>query len=117
MKKIVIVDDSPEDREWLSGLVEKVGGYEVKSFEKMAPALEYLTENKVSVILLDFRLDTEMGIVYSGAIRSRSPNARIVIVTGQEFPGLSSICSVFGAGFLTKQEMTVEKLKEAISFA
>lgn len=117
MSKIVIIDDSPEDREWLTGLVEQIGGYEVTSFAKMDPALEYLSENNVSVILLDFRLDAEMGIVYAGAIRSRAPNTRIIIVTGQEFPGLSSICSVFGAGFLTKQELTADRLRVAISFA
>lgn len=113
----LIIDDNAEDREWLSDLATDCGAKQVDSFDKLEPALSQVEKTGADVILLDFRLDDQDGLSFFPGFRARAPQAKIVLVTGNEFRGLEDLCARFGVGFLSKSEAAADKLIAAIAEA
>jgi DNA-binding NtrC family response regulator len=115
MSRVVIIDDSPEDREWLTYLSEQIGATEVTTFDSAKPAIKHIFENGADIVLLDYRLNHELGMIHIGAIQARAPDARLILVTGQAFMGLDKLVAKFGVEFLSKDELSLPTFRDAVN--
>ena len=114
MMSAAIIDDNPDDREWLRDLCEQLGITRVTDFEDGPSAIQFLTEKHVNYILLDNILHAERGLSFVPQIRVRSPNAKIVLVTGASTSGVEVICRTFKISCLQKGDLTPETLEAAL---
>jgi CheY-like chemotaxis protein len=88
MKKgrVLVVDDLPDWRITLSGLLEDKGFY-VKSASTLSEALHYLEEEHFHVAVLDVRLDetnedNRDGLWLMHRIKKRAPSTAVIVLTG-----------------------------------
>ena len=85
-QKILVVDDLPDWRATLSGLL-KDAGYDVQIADSSAAALGLLETNHFELAVLDIRLDdsdednTE-GLDLAAEIKQHWPATRVVMITG-----------------------------------
>jgi CheY-like chemotaxis protein len=88
--KILVVDDLPDWRATLSGLLVDEG-YNVQVADSSARALRLLETSRFDLAVLDMRLDesdednTE-GLDLAAEIRQRWPAVKVVIITGYGTP-------------------------------
>ena len=81
-------------------------------------ALDALKTLDYQVCLLDYRLDNENGIEVLKAIRKLNNEIPVLIITGEEGPGIDFEGMKAGAtDFLHKSELTPSKLERAIRYA
>jgi predicted HTH transcriptional regulator len=124
--KILLVEDLPDVRITLSGLISDEG-YEVRSASNKFDALKLLEAERFHVAVLDVRLDAtdqdnKDGLLLMHEIKEKSPNTAIIILTGYADinmvrealqPDREGVTPAFG--FLEKTE--IEKLPEYIDRA
>ncbi|MEM9341803.1 MAG: response regulator [Pseudomonadota bacterium] len=110
MTKLIIIDDSPEDREWLTGLAQQAGWTDISAFDRAAPALDLLGSSEDVMVLMDYNLEGRVGIVDLGAIFSENPKARAVLLSGQESSSIKQIAAMLELPFLSKGDLKVEDL-------
>ena len=80
-KKILIVDDDPEDLETMKSVLEKEG-YEVTTTENGAEAMDAIEEDKFDLILLDIQMPTLSGYDLLRLLRQRlNGSTKIIYVT------------------------------------
>jgi two-component system nitrogen regulation response regulator NtrX len=85
--KVLIVDDYPDWRDMLSGLLEREG-HQTAAVGTLAAAVNYINDNKdLDLVVLDIRLveteeNNEDGMRLLADIRKRLPFTRVVMVTG-----------------------------------
>jgi len=87
---ILIVDDLPDWRKTLSGLLIDVG-YDVQTAESSARALALLEKKHFDLAVVDLRLDEsneddEGGLDLAVQIKQRWPNVKVIIITGYGTP-------------------------------
>jgi CheY-like chemotaxis protein len=82
MPAILLVEDDPDNRETLAGVVA-IMGYEIIAAESGEEALRVLDQRAdVSLVLCDIRLPGMGGIAFSALARQRHPALKIAFVTG-----------------------------------
>src|SRR2546429_9819281 len=82
MPAILLVDDDPDSRQTLAGVVA-IMGYEIIAAESGEEALRELDQRAdVSLVLCDIRLPGMGGIAFSASARQRHPALKIAFVTG-----------------------------------
>jgi signal transduction histidine kinase/DNA-binding NarL/FixJ family response regulator len=69
--RVLVVDDSPENRAVLGRLLSKVGGFEVREAASGAEAIQVFAEQRPHVTWMDLRMDGVDGIAATQAIRER----------------------------------------------
>jgi len=84
--KILVVDDLPDWRVTLKGLLSDEG-YDVRVASSLPQALELLGTDHFDLAVLDMRLDetdedNTGGLYLAAKIRERWPGVKIVIITG-----------------------------------
>lgn len=90
--RILVVDDLPDWRLTLGGLLEDEG-YDIEVAGSSSEALELLRADHFDLAVLDIRLDetdegnTE-GINLAAEIRARWPKVRVVFITGYGTPDI-----------------------------
>jgi CheY-like chemotaxis protein len=114
--KILVVDDLPDVRKTISGLLTDVG-FEVKSASSKKEALQMLKAYFFHVAILDVRLDetdedNKDGLLLMREIKNRYPDTSTIILTGyaevkmvREALQPDSVGSSPSFGFLEKTEM------------
>lgn len=85
-EKILVVDDLPDVRATVSGLLSDAG-YEVQSASSKSEALHILRTEHFSVAILDIRLDetdedNKDGLLLMHEIKKRHPKTATIILTG-----------------------------------
>ncbi len=84
MYKLIILDDEPEIRRGLANYFpwDEIG-YEVAGcFDSPQPALEFMRENRVDVILSDIKMPKMSGLEFAKRLRESGNTARIVFLSG-----------------------------------
>ena len=115
MTRIIIIDDSPEDREWLTDCIEQAGDYTVTSYAQASDGIAEIKEKGADCVLVDNRLDGEDGLAVLAAIKRTSMFTPVIIMTGQGNEELASTALLAGASYyLRKQGQSVETLEKAI---
>ncbi|MEP5729663.1 MAG: response regulator [Sulfitobacter sp.] len=118
MTHILIIDDSPEDREFISDLIESGGRDTSHSVCNGAEAISYMKEHDVDCVMLDYHLDGEDGISVTYAIRPLGPTIPIIMMTVLERDDLATLSLESGASvYVLKQKLTTESLRDIISEA
>jgi FixJ family two-component response regulator len=99
---VCLVDDDPSIRRSVSRLLQSAG-FRVIAFAEGEPFLEYLAKNSVSVVILDIWMERMTGMELLTHLCSRSPQTRVIFITGHEDPAAETTVMSAGAfGFLTK---------------
>jgi CheY-like chemotaxis protein len=88
--RILVVDDSADNRTVLARLLAKVGGFEVREAATGAEAIAVFAEQRPHLTWMDLRMDGVDGIAATQAIRSREtaegwPRAAIVALSASAF--------------------------------
>jgi diguanylate cyclase (GGDEF)-like protein len=115
--KILIVDDDAVDREMLKRALRSNSDIEqLTEAKSFAEGLEEVNKNHYDVLVVDYYLPDKNGIELVIELRSK-PNlgdTAIVMVSNSDDEDLALECLQVGAqDFITKSEITAEKLKRA----
>lgn len=102
--KILLVDDHALFREGLRLLLGQIDTVEdVDEAADCREALERLPASDVDIVLLDFKLPDRSGLDALGAVREARPDVPVVILSGEDAPGIVRAAIEAGAmGFVPK---------------
>lgn len=115
MLEVLVVDDNPDDGEFLRDLLSGIDDFSVRAVHSGQEALIRLDECRVDCVLLDNRLDGEDGLAILAALRSKELFLPVVMITG--FDGENLAPSALRAGAkscLLKSTVRAENLEAAI---
>jgi DNA-binding NarL/FixJ family response regulator len=104
-ERILIVDDHPLTRDALAGLLTHNGFDVVGQAGSGAEALEGVAELKPDLVLLDLSMPDMDGLTALPALRERSPDTEVVVLTASEDESnLLGAIRAGAAGYLLKSE-------------
>lgn len=119
-RRLLLVEDNPGDAALIVELLSTPDGHphDVEHVTSLSSALALLDGDTFDAILLDLNLPDARGVECAKAVRDRSPDVPIVVLTGSEDGPLALACLGAGAqDYLPKQEMRAHGLKRAIQYA
>ncbi|MEO0371777.1 MAG: response regulator [Pseudomonadota bacterium] len=102
MTAVVIIDDSPEDRELLTERIVQAGVHDCVAFQNADAAIDHLNTKSADVIFLDYSLENEVALARIPQLRSYAPGAKLVLITGYDILGLPDLVKRFDVGFMSK---------------
>ena len=80
-KRILIVDDEPDVRNFLSTLIQDAG-FQTETAVDGVDALEKIQARPYALVLLDLKIPGVTGLEVLAAIREQQPTAKVIIITG-----------------------------------
>lgn len=80
---VCVVDDDASVRKSITRLLES-SGFKVDAFSEPEAFLGHLTAHAVPVAVLDIWMDKMTGMTLLANLCARSPNTRIIFITGRE---------------------------------
>lgn len=99
---ICIVDDDASVRNSIGQLLDS-DGLKAQSFEDSEDFLAYARSHAVPVAVLDVWMPRTNGLTVQAQLRAVSPNTKVIVVTGQEMPGIRRAALEGGAfAFVSK---------------
>src|SRR5215467_91468 len=99
---VALVDDDASVRKSVTRLLE-ASGFEVEAFSEPEAFLAHLTTHSVPVAVLDIWMKQMTGMVLLAHLCARSPETRVIFITGHEDPAAQATVMQAGAfGFLIK---------------
>ena len=78
---VLVVDDSATDREYLSGLLERVAEWDVIAVESVQQAKQVLSTRPVELVITDLRMPGESGLDLVRFLKETHPNIPVILVT------------------------------------
>ncbi len=117
---MLLVEDSRTDAALVESLLEHstAAHFEVTTVGTLAEALAGLARRSLDVILLDLTLPDSERLHGHRAIRNRSPDVPVVVMTGLQESGLGRAAVQQGAqDFLSKGAVDGERLADTLLFA
>ncbi len=79
--RILIVDDENIVCDRLGAEMARAG-YQVQTFTESSAALDYLSENRVDVVITDIKMHGPSGIEVMRFINERYPTTKVIVITG-----------------------------------
>lgn len=104
-KKILIVDDEPDHRTYLSTVLEE-NGYTSVSAKDGVEGLDLLRKEKPDLVLLDLMMPRKSGITMFKELRNDPSMSHIPVVV---VTGISEVTGVDFKNFMYKQPLQDEK--------
>lgn len=114
MAKILLIDDDPDIRT-VMGMVLKKEGYEVDTASRREEALEKLSNEKPSVILLDVLLSGADGRELCREIKADETMRHIPIIMFSGHPGAAQQFETYGANDFIAKPFNTEALLQKLS--
>lgn len=112
MVRVVVAEDHALVRQGIGMLLQSAGDFELVAETAKGSDVELLVQfHKPDLLLLDLALSDSSGVEVARRVRRVAPNVRILVVTGNVYPG--SVANAFGAGvngFVLKHEQGAELL-------
>jgi DNA-binding NarL/FixJ family response regulator len=112
MVRVVVAEDHALVRQGIGMLLQSAGGFDVVAETAKGSDVELMVQfYKPDLLLLDLALSDSSGIEVARRVRRVAPGVRILVVTGNVYPG--SVANAFGAGangFVLKHEQGAELL-------
>jgi FixJ family two-component response regulator len=93
---VCLVDDDASVRKSIARLLES-SGFEVEAFAEPEAFLGHLTAHSVPVAVLDIWMNQMTGMVLLAHICARSPETRVIFITGNEDPAAKATVMSAGA--------------------
>ena len=118
--RVLLVEDSRTDAALVESLLEHspAARFEISVAGTLADGLAWLARRSPDVILLDLTLPDSERLQTYRAIRNRSPDVPVVVMTGLQESGLGQAAVQQGAqDFLTKGGVSGDRLAETLLFA
>lgn len=113
MIRVVVAEDHALVRQGISMLLQSAGGFELVAETALGSEVELLVQfHKPDLLLLDLALSDSSGVEVARKVRRVAPDVRILVLTGNVFPG--SVANAFAAGangFVLKHEQGTELLE------
>jgi two-component system cell cycle response regulator len=117
---VLLIEDSRTDAELMESMLSRSSAprFDVTVVGTLADGLAWLARRTPDVVLLDLTLPDSERLDTYRAVRNRSPDVPVVVVTGLEESGLGQAAVQQGAqDFLTKGTATGERLAEKLLYA
>ncbi|RJP70035.1 response regulator [Hydrogenophaga sp.] len=112
MVKVVVAEDHALVRQGIGLLLAAAGDFELVAETALGSEVEILVQfHNPDLLLLDLALSDSSGIEVARRVKKSAPRTRILIVTGNVYPG--SVANAFAAGadgFVLKHEQGSELL-------
>ncbi|MDP3810607.1 MAG: response regulator transcription factor [Hydrogenophaga sp.] len=112
MVKVVVAEDHALVRQGINMLLTATGGFELVAETALGSEVEMLVAfHKPDLLLLDLALSDSSGIEVARKVKKVAPKTKVLIVTGNVYPG--SVANAFAAGadgFVLKHEQGSELL-------
>jgi DNA-binding NarL/FixJ family response regulator len=113
MVKVVVAEDHALVRQGIGLLLGASGGFELVAETAMGSEVELLVQHhRPDLLLLDLALSDSSGIEVARKVKRAEPRTRILVVTGNVYPG--SVANAFAAGadgFVLKHEQGADLLE------
>jgi two-component system response regulator FixJ len=93
---VCLVDDDPSVRKSVGRLLESAG-FSVRTFGDPKIFLEHLANNSVPVAILDIWMANMTGMEVLAHLCARSPETRVIFITGHEDPAAEATVVQAGA--------------------
>lgn len=117
--RVMLVDDDPDEKTLLAGLLESAGAQIDMSWAGTYPdALEAMASNRADVYLVDYKLGPASGLELLTEAREQGCDAPVLLVTGYGDHAVDLAAARAGAaGYLVKGEFDGEALERSIRYA
>ena len=119
-ESICIVDDDSSVRNSIEQLLDS-DGLKAKTFQDGEDFLAYAHSHAVPLAVLDVWMPKTSGLEVQARLQLVSPKTKVIVVTGQETPGIRAAASESGAfAFLTKpfdDEAFLSLARQALGYA
>jgi DNA-binding NtrC family response regulator len=91
MARVLVVDDEPDYPQLLS-IILGAEGFEVQTATTGAEAMRVVDHFLPDVLIVDWALAaSENGLDLAGAVESRNPRLRTILITGYPLPSLGAL--------------------------
>ena len=117
---ILLVEDNSGDRRLISEMLADAGNvtFDVKYADRLQAAIEYLSQNRVEVILLDLGLPDSQGLETLKKTYAQVPETPIVVLTGLNDEMIGTQAVNEGAqDYLIKGQVDTNLLRRTIRYA
>lgn len=115
MMQLLIIDDAPEDLEFLTELADSLEDVQVAAFGSGKDALDHFHEHGADCVFLDYRLEGEDGLAILAAFRARSHFLPVFLMSGHHTDQFVSLAEKAGANsVLQKENITAKGFRELI---
>ncbi len=118
--KILLVEDNPGDARLLQEMLKEAEAahYQITLAERLAEALQRLSEDTFEVILLDLALPDSHGIETFNEIHQRAPSVPVVVLSGFDDTAFAAEVGKAGAqSYLNKNTVDTDLLVQTINDA
>src|SRR5205085_1548258 len=118
--RVLIVDDSETDVDWISRLLRLEFGdrVEISEADTGASAIERMEQSTFDLALVDYRLPDLTGIRLLEAINDLANDTAVILLTGQGSEAIAAQAIKSGAAdYLVKRDITAESLAAVIGQA
>lgn len=109
---VFVVDDNPDDQEWLSDMLGKAGVMQASVFSDIPSLLRGLEAAQPDIVFLDYWLDGHTSFAHLPKIKMAAPNTSIMLISGWGRTELHDLAAKFGVGFSSKSAFDVPMLAE-----
>lgn len=110
---ILIVDDEIGVVEMLSDLLQ-LAGYRVLSATRGARALDLVKENKIALIISDYKMPEMSGLELCQRLRSSGERIPFVLLSGYLAGELRALCIDAGVNEIIEKPVDGKTLREAV---
>jgi signal transduction histidine kinase/CheY-like chemotaxis protein len=117
--RVLIVDDSADDRQWLVSLLREARvAAEIAHADSLASAERELASGGFELVITDHSMPDGSGVELASHPRVVADNLPVIVITGQEQPNQGSEALERGAAdFLPKDDLTARALARACAHA
>jgi two-component system response regulator FixJ len=99
---VCLVDDDPAVLKSIGRLLAS-DGLSVQAFNEPKEFLNYITDHRVPVVILDIWMEEMNGLEVQAKLSRLSPRTRVIVITGRKDVGVEKTASEYGAaGFFIK---------------
>jgi DNA-binding NtrC family response regulator len=114
--QVLVLDDEPIVGKRLQPALAKVG-CDVEVFDAPAPALERLDEKNFHIVVTDIRMDDIDGIEVLERVMGRSPDTKVIMITGYATVEVAREALAKGAFDFIAKPFKPQELRDVIAKA
>ena len=113
---VCLVDDDPLVLRSVGRLLES-DGFNVSAFSEAESFLEYVVSNSVPLVVLDIWMEKMTGMEVLVHLCARSPQTRVIFITGREDPAAEAVVKQAGAFAFFIKPFDSDQFLSAVNFA